>query len=957
MSGDDLFAPARQPVVSPLYVGRRTELAELRTAADLVEAGGSARILIAGEAGIGKSRLVTEFAATLGADWLTVTGACPELGAEHLPYIGFLPVVQQLVQAEGGSASGSPLRTLLSQQDAQNSRLTLLQELLALVERAATKRPLLLVVEDLHWADGASRELFGYLARNLGRLPVLLVGTVRTGELPAGHPIRQLVAELGRRADVTTLELGPLRQRDVGEQLTALDGRYDPARAAAIHRRSGGNPLFVEALAHDAPGSARSGTAQLRTLLQERVARLSESARPVLAVASIAGATVGHELLTLLVGRTDDELDLALRELVERDQLQTTATGYQFRHALIREAVYTGLLPAERRRLHGRAAKALSEFPALAAQGLPAAELAEHWYLAGHTEEAYQASLIAADEARASFAYTEELRHLERALSLRPADDPDRLTLLERAMTAAIPAGAANQGLQHTMAAWELVDPEREPGRAAEILLIRAQFKSRRDLTGRADLDHALELLPTDRPSYALGVVHYLLSIDEATARRGPSAHRHAAVVAELAETLDDDRLRCRAFAALGDALCMSGDPDAAVLAQLQAQELATTIGDDYVLVASVLWECAALGVGARYEELARRVPSALRQAELVGMHHWRGPLLRANLVMAYFALGRWDEAVETIEQALAGEPEPLYRMFLRAELAEISIHRGNFEQAAEVLITADEVFAGAATYRNYILGYVTSLWCELAMARQEPEAANREVGLYLQHCRDHFAGLQPDDGGLMTIARLQRARLAAAPRNREIAADVASIRATVAGLLRLNPHSSRLSEATRQTTEAALGPAQIADWDKAADRWRQLGHLPWTAECLISAAETALATSNRAGARRRLEEARDLATVYGGTVALDRIAVLGQRARLEPPTTTPEDNTGLTPREYDVLRLLARGLPNRQIAAELYISPATVGVHVGRILTKLNATTRTEATAVAHSRGLLTPD
>ncbi|WP_344145688.1 ATP-binding protein [Kribbella yunnanensis] len=955
MSGDDLSALGRQPVVSPLYVGRRTELAELRTAAAQVEAGGSARILIAGEAGIGKSRLVTEFGGTLGADWLIVTGACPELGAEHLPYVGFLPVVQQLVQAEGGSASGSPLRTLLPQQDVQNSRLTLLHELLALVERAATKRPLLLVVEDLHWADGASRELFGYLARNLGRLPVLLVGTVRTGELPAGHPIRQLVAELGRRPDVTTLELGPLRQRDVGEQLTAIDGRYDPARAATIHRRSGGNPLFVEALAHDAPGSARSGTAQLRTLLQERVARLSESARPVLAVASIAGATVGHELLTLLVGRTDDELDLALRELVERDQLQTTATGYQFRHALIREAVYTGLLPAERRRLHGRAARALSEFPALAAQGLPAAELAEHWYLAGRTEEAYQASLIAADEARASFAYIEELRHLERALSLRPADNPERLTLLERAMAAAIPAGAANQGLQHTMAAWELVDPDREPGRAAEILMFRAQFRSRRDLTARADLDRALELIPTDRPSYTLGIVHYLLAIDEATARRGPSATRHAVAVTEIAETLDDDRLRCRALAAQGDALIMTGQPDAGVLVSRQAQELATAIGDDYVLVASVLWECAALGMAGRFEELATRCPTAIRQAELVGMQKWRGPLLAVNLAMAQVALGHWNQAVETIEEALASEPEPLYAMVLRAQLADIHIHRGDFDQVAGLLITADEVFAGSATYRNYILGYITSLWCELAMARQEPEAANREVDLFLQHCRDQRDSLQPDTEGLIGVARLQRARLAAAPRNREIAADVTRIRAALADLVTLIPTGSRLTEAYRFTIKTALGPGLMAEWDQAADHWRQLGHLYGTAECLISSAEAALATSNRAGARRRLEEARDLATVYGGTVALDRIAVLGQRARLEPPTTTPEDDTGLTAREYDVLRLLARGLPNRQIAAELYISPATVGVHVGRILTKLNATTRTEATAVAHTLGLLT--
>ncbi|MFK4084688.1 helix-turn-helix transcriptional regulator [Kribbella sp. NPDC020789] len=955
MSGDDPSIAARQPVVSPLYVGRQAELAELRAAAGRVEAGGSARILIAGEAGIGKSRLVAEFTAGLGPQWLPVTGGCPELGAENLPYVAFLPIVRRLVEIEGGPSSGSDLGALLPRQSDQHAgRLTLLNELLALLERAAGRHPLLVVLEDLHWADGASRELFGYLARNLGELPVLLVGTVRTGELPAGHPVRQLVAELGRRQDITTIQLGPLEQRSVGELLTALDGRYDPARAATIHRRSGGNPLFVEALAADT--GAFTGTSPLRTLLQERVARLSESARPVLAVASVAGAAVGHDLLTLLANRSDDELDGALRELVERDQLMPTADGYRFRHALIREAVYTGLLPGERRRLHAKAATALAERPDLAAQGLPAAELAEHWYLAGRPNEAFQAALVAADEAQASFAYGEELNHVRRALTLLPktearADTTLRLELLERAIRAAVPAGQAEQGVALCTEALQLVDATTEPERTAQLYLDRGVFRSRMDLGAREDLDHARRLLP-DQPSYALGLLHYALAVDAAVARDRATARQYTEKLLETAESLDDDRLRGRGFAALGLTEMIHGDTAAAQAASARAREIARRTGDDFVLVLNALWEISTLSWAGRYDELIAAVPGALREVELVGMIKWRGPLLRVNLASVYLAVGRWDDALAVIEQTLAAEPEPLYRIGTCSMLATIHALRGNFGQAEAVLHKPAEVAAGTPVLRNYILGIVTGVWCRLAMARQDPESAGDAVEIYLQHCAS--PDVVADEDGLLGLALLQRARLAAAPRNREIAAEAAAIRARIAALVTQLPTGTVVREAFRCTIQTAIGPGRMTDWDQAAEHWRRIGHRFGLIDCLIAAAEAALADSNRAGARRRLEEAREVATRFGSSVYLDRIATLGQRARLESPTSAPADDSGLTPREYDVLRLLARGLPNRQIAAELYISPATVGVHVGRILTKLNATTRTEATAIAHDRGLL---
>ena len=254
-------------------------------------------------------------------------------------------------------------------------------------------------------------------------------------------------------------------------------------------------------------------------------------------------------------------------------------------------------------------------------------------------------------------------------------------------------------------------------------------------------------------------------------------------------------------------------------------------------------------------------------------------------------------------------------------------------------------------------MGYSTKVWCELALARHLPESANHQIDLLLRHTREHTPHPPPDLYGLLPAARVQRARLAAAPRNRAIASEVAAIRAEIAALLSTAPAGSPTHEAVRRSIETELVPDHLADWDRTADAWRELNVVPEVVEALIGGAEAALASSNRAGARRRLAEARRLATPAGATILLRRIDALAQRAGLEPQTEPGvEDATGLTRRERDVLRLLARGLSNRQIASELFISPATVGVHVSRVLGKLGASSRTAAAALARTAGLL-PD
>ncbi|GAA0911039.1 helix-turn-helix transcriptional regulator [Virgisporangium aurantiacum] len=966
MSGDVEPAPGRVVRgISPLLVGRGAELAALGSAGQGVLDGRPTTVLVSGEAGIGKSRLVSEFAASLGPQWSTVTGGCLELGAQQFAYTPFLQVVRRLVGWADSPVigPGSVLRSLLpgdhpAPGPVGTGRFRLLRELLALIEKVSWVRPLLLVVEDLHWADPASCELFAYLARNLDHLRVLLIGTIRTGELGPGHPVRQLASELSRLPEVTALPLEPLSVAQVGEQLTAIDGRYDPARATATHRRSGGNPLFVEALA--AAESTKTGGHggdtgyPLRALLLERVARLPKPAQHVLAVASVASGAIRHELLALLAELADEELDGALQELVEREQLVATESGYRYRHEMIREAVYRNLLPGRRRRLHAKAAAVLAEQPGLATQGHPATELAEHWHLAGQPDRAFSAALIAADKAHSRLAHEEELRFLERALDLTHPDDAGgRLALLRRAATVAGPAGAAERGLRHCTNALALLDAGHDPIGVARLLAERARFKNRLDLSGRDDLERALGLLRPDEPSYPLGLVYTELAMDDEVRSRFAAATEHATRALRVAEALDDEGLRCRALAVLGVAEGGAGATDAAVARLAEAQRIASAVGDSATLVGSMQWKAYALLLGGRFEEVIVAAKDALRMAESVGLYRRAGPMLTVNLAGALLALGRWDEALQSAERALSDDPEALGAMVLRGMLAYIHLGRGDIDLAGQLMTGFARLHDAPATMRNYLFWVAVELQCDLAIVRCRPEEADEPVDRFLKHTRDQLGHGEPELRALLAVARVLRARLGAAPRNQAVAARVAAARADLADLVANSRVTTPLLGAYRLALDAELRPGRLADWDRATAAWRDLRHVPELTRCLIRSAEVALANSNRAGAQSRLREAHDLATGLRSAALLGQISALSQRARLEP-VTPPANPAGLTNRELDVLRVLARGRSNRQIAAELFISPGTVSVHVSRVFTKLGVSTRSEAIAYVGDQGLL---
>jgi len=459
-------------VASPTFVGRVEELELLEAARGRAADGGPAVVLVGGEAGVGKTRLIAELSSRCLADGMRVlSGGCIPVGEGALPYAPIVEILRALLADLGADAVrglvgpswpevarllpalGEPDRIGLSDQAAQAR---LFELLLGLFGRLSEQGPLVLVVEDLHWADRSTRDLLAFLVRNLRRERVLLVITYRNDE-PGQQRLGPYLAELDRASRVERIELARLDQVQTRAQLVGILGTPPTAELVdAVFARSEGNPFFTEELLTAVRAGSRELPATLRDLLRGRIQALPDYARQVLAVVAVAGRRVPHRLLATVAGLTDHQLDSALRAAVASQLLVTTLgqDGYDVRHALLREVIHADLLPGERARLHAGLAQALSEQPEVAgvSPAVATAELAVHWDAAGKPARALPARVQAGLAADRAHAFPEARDHYERALELweripepgQPAG-LDQIDLLNHAAQAAISTGAVHR--------------------------------------------------------------------------------------------------------------------------------------------------------------------------------------------------------------------------------------------------------------------------------------------------------------------------------------------------------------------------------------------------------------------------------------------------------------------------------------------------------------------------------
>ncbi|WP_157514347.1 helix-turn-helix transcriptional regulator [Nocardia concava] len=984
---------------SSALVGRAAEVSALVAAA---ADPGTHAVLIAGEAGIGKSRLVAEFTERLDPETLVLIGRCPELGTGGVAFAPFLGVLRGLVRQLGVEAVAEllPPRPALANwlpqlavhtggAAAEADRIRLFGEILTVLEQLALNRPVAVILEDLHWADDASRDLLTFLAANLTDADTLLVGTYRPGE--AG-PLRGLVAELRRNPGVRVLDLHPLTRHEVGRQLAALLGREPgPRLITTVFDRSGGNPLFVEALGQ----TPDEVPADLTDLLLGFQAGLSPDAHTTVRLAAVIGSPVRHDLLAAAIDLPPGELHSALRELVDRHLLLPTDTGYEFRHGLIRQAIHDDLLPVERTRLHARLADVLCTETLLPTADL-LAELAHHAQAAGDLPQALIATWSAA--AAAPAVHPERLRLLEQILSLWDrVPNPEllvrttKLDVLEQIVEVAVAIGATVRGIAAADAALAILDPDggasnragetlaesptagHEPGaagfgseRLARLYRWRAYLRGTTGAGPGEDLARALALLPEE----SAGAERAEALVQSASARIfrgdavGSAADARAALA--IAQRLGADALVARAHAHLGLAGAAAAEVAAAgpsawdgteatrpsgtdwALAHFaQAHRAAAAAGDARIVVDVATWESALLVGAGRYEAAIAAVRQGLRAAHESFRFTESAPILFVKWAQALAALGRWDEARTVVDETQLEELPPLSRAAMRLCFARISLAEGDSDVAQEAADEVGRLLGDSPWAAQYRLELV-ALNCALALrAAEEARAAaalsdllGDAVGAASLYAHPHEAW------PLVVLA----ARIAGAPA--ELLAMGDSL-----------PTASPVDAAQRAVFTAHLA-GSAARWAEAVTAWRAVERPYDVATSLLALAESAAAEGNRVESGAALRESVDIATRLGAVPLRDAAQAVSERARIsidgsttqlaKPQGGSASGRFGLTPRELDVLRLVAKGLSNRGLAAELFISANTAGVHVSRILTKLGVASRTEAAAFAHEHGLL---
>jgi DNA-binding NarL/FixJ family response regulator len=907
-------------------VGRAAALGHLTGALSAAAAGRGATVLVGGEPGIGKSRLVGEFlrhARQRGVD--VRAGRCLDLVGPGVPYLPF-------AEAFGGAGRPDPVR------------------LRADIEAAAATKPLVLALEDVHWADESTLDLLAVLTHALARSHAVVIATYRHRH---NERLTSVVAELLRARAASAIDLGPLAPAEIVELIEGVAGALVPLDVTdPIVSRAEGNPFFAEELF---AASRRGETALPRGIqdaLLQRLTRLDPPARAVTRIASAAGGDVPFALLAAVSGRPDPELVEALRDAVEHDVLvPDRARGtFRFRHALLAEAVYATLLPGESDALHAALARTLTASPGLATNGSVASELARHWAAAGRPAQAMAETLRAADDAQAAAGPAEALRHLERAVTLWPAVPaalrPERAALLARTAEFAHVTG---RGQRAVALVREAIGAAGDSAALYERLGSYLLPLGERD-AGLAALRRAADLTPAQPPS--AGRVEVLTTLANALRLSAQYAQAQRVCDEAIAEAdaLAAPRSADRARDIRGLSLAYTdraADGLAVLAAACDEARQRTTPLD--ILCPFVLYSDALMAHG-RLADAAAAARRGLPLASDLGVAGGVGTLLAANLAEALLWLGDWAGAQDVLSNALRASggfwPHQLHRV--RAQLA---VGRGDVAEARHHL----SVGAQAGTEPPSAPAYA-GLVAELELWCGDPEAAAAAVDAGLAADPDDrvFASTRLCALGLRAEAeRSALARARAGPADRPAAARDRSTRLVE----RARAGAARPGDALLWTVVAEAEYGRTPEhWEAAVEATAERPYV--SAYCQWQLAAALLAAGARrlsvtAAARAAYRVAVDL-----GAAPLRReLELLAQRGRLDliglhsGPTTRPDGSgdLGLTAREHEVLSLLARGYTNGEIAAELTISVKTASVHVSHILRKLGATRRTEAAALAQ--------
>ena len=956
-------------ICSPELIGRAAEQAALGAALADVRCGQGRLVLIEGDAGIGKTRLLEDFTAQLDGVRVLAGGGIPL--ASDTPYAPVLGVLRALAGFHPPSAAG------LAPQDAPGradpfGRTRLLAAAADAVRSVAATAPLVLAVEDLHWADASTCDLVSFLARAIRADPVLLVVTVRAEELDPTRPVSVLIGELMRLPHAERLILTPLDHAEVAVLVEAISGVAPSARLTTrLMQRAAGNPFFTEELLAAGP-DALTLPPSVTDVLAARVARLPAPGQRVLGAAAVLGREMSHQLLAAVSQAVD--LDDGLGVALSHRLLEPLGDGYRFRHPLIQETVYGRLLPAVRQRLHARAAVALAELRAPTAPadraGL-AVQMAFHWQRAGQAGKALAAAVRAGDLAQAAHAPAEALAQYSRAIegwqnlpNPQRAAGVDEISLLERAAEAASAAGDNVRAQELVRRVLACTDPEAERGRAALQLerLGRFSWLAGDLATSRQAYDDAVRVIP-DQPSPARARVLAATAQSLMLQSQYLSSRDYAEQAVAVAQAVGARAEEAHARNTLGTDLAALGchaDGVEMIRAGLQIARQA----DDSTEVARCHLNLTETLVDARRpEEALRAGEQGIPEAAALGLGRVHAAAILGSVLQALYLLGRWDEIKARAGAALDYAPEPWSMVPVRMARCRVELARGNLTAAAADLAAMTAV-AGAIDDAHYgadlaaldaelaaaggNLAHATACACDALKIAANTDDVARQLGIAALAIRIEADAL---DAARLTGHRADPT--ASQARAERILATAHEATRRIAGAAGgLSPVFSLLETLARAQLSRIPGPADVDLWHQVAGHELADAHLAGYAR--MQHAAGLLTRHRRQEATVALRDAEAAARQLAAAPLRAEIASLAHRARIDlaAPAPAPSPNldpVGLTPREREVITLLSDGLSNAEIARTLYISEKTASVHVSNILRKLGVTSRLQA--ATHSR------